>query len=141
MSRPVTGEPWGPSHQHMEPPFKHRHPVLELTGLFLGLLLVLFFLGLARLVLRSIPASLIGWTIAAIVGIALLRVLLGLVFSALTRTRGAPSSTRRLARESRRARAGTSRRRWRVPRRQRGRRVGDGRPAERGDDPRPTTQR
>jgi type IV secretion system protein VirD4 len=85
VSRPVIDKSWGPSHQHMEPPFKHRHPVADLAGLFFGVLLVLFFLGLARMMLRSVSAGLIGWTIAAITVLTVLRVLLGFVGSALTR--------------------------------------------------------
>lgn len=84
MSR-RAGESWGPSHQHIEPPFRRRsHPI---AGVLVGIPFLLFFLDLLRIVLGFSGdfGTLIAWTLAALVALLGLRVGLLFVLSAVTR--------------------------------------------------------
>ena len=87
----VEGEPWGPSHQRMEPPFQRRHPFASCFGVVFSFLLLLFFVGFARAVLNLKSGSTISWTIGAVVVLVVGRLLLMIVLGVFTRTRRTPS--------------------------------------------------
>ncbi len=86
MSRRISEQSWGPSHQHMDPPFRRRHPV---AGVLIGVPLLFMFVDLLRIALGFGGGfgSLLGWTIRAVIVLALLRFGSMLVMSVLTRER------------------------------------------------------
>jgi type IV secretion system protein VirD4 len=83
MSRAIQNNPWGPSHQRMEPPFR---PGSSIVSSVLGVVGVLIMLSIARIGFDPGGGSLIGWTIKAVIVLAVLRVVLTLVMGVLTRT-------------------------------------------------------
>ena len=80
---------WGPSHQDMEPPFRSRSSILSSLA---GLVGVLILLSIARTAFDPVGGSVIGWTVKAVIVLAVLRVVLTLVMGVLTRT--PPTTTR-----------------------------------------------
>jgi type IV secretion system protein VirD4 len=97
MSRWIDEEPWGPEHQYMEPPFRRRHPLASCLGWLFALLLLFFLVGLFRVTFGLGSSDPIGWTIAAVIALVLLRVLLMLAVALFTRSprppRREPAST------------------------------------------------
>jgi hypothetical protein len=87
MSRRPGEEPWGPTHQYMEPPFKRRHPLASCFGALLTLFLLFFIVGFVRIALGLGSGNAIGWTIGVVIVLFLGRVLLMLGVGVLTRTR------------------------------------------------------
>jgi len=97
MSRWFEREPWGPTHQRMEPPFRRRHPFAALFGGLLALLLLFFLVGIARAALGLGSGDAIGWTIGVLIGLGVLRVALTLGVGVLTRTPRTPTRPAALA--------------------------------------------
>jgi type IV secretion system protein VirD4 len=90
MSRGVSEGPWGPSHQHMEPPSRRGSSLA--AGLASGVCL-LFLLEFLRAATGFGAESLGAWTVKAVIALVLVRVLSMFGVAALTRV--PPASTRR----------------------------------------------
>src|SRR5450759_4645851 len=88
MREMTNGRLWGPTHQHMEPPFPFRkaHPVASCFGGLLALFVLFFLVGVVRLMLGLGSGDPIGWTIGAVIVLVAARVLLTLGVALFTRT-------------------------------------------------------
>src|ERR1035438_2643857 len=86
MSRRSEEESWGPTHQHMEPPFRRRHPFAAFFGGLLALFVLYVVVGLVRLMLGLGTGNPIRWTLGAVIVLAVFRLLLTLGVGVLTRT-------------------------------------------------------
>jgi type IV secretion system protein VirD4 len=78
---------WGPSHQHLPPPFS-RKP--SLIGSLAGLVAVLALLSLVRALIDPTGAGLIDWTLGGVLIVLGARALLMLAVAATTRTPRSP---------------------------------------------------
>ncbi|HEY7932971.1 MAG TPA: type IV secretory system conjugative DNA transfer family protein [Solirubrobacteraceae bacterium] len=83
MSRALSNQSWGPSHQDMEPPFRGRSSILSSV---VGVVGVLILLSITRIAFDPGGGSVIGWAIKAVIALAILRAVLMLVMGVLTRT-------------------------------------------------------
>ncbi len=86
MSRRSSGQPWGPTHQRMEPPFRRRHPFASCFGAVLAFALVFILVNGVRIALGLGTGNPYRWTIAVMIGLGISRVLLTLGVGALART-------------------------------------------------------
>ena len=91
MSRRTIDEPWGPSHQDMEPPFRRRHPVASCLGGLLAFLLLLFLVAFVRVVLGLGSGNVFAWTIGAVIVLGAARLLLTFGVALFTRTPRTPA--------------------------------------------------
>jgi len=71
VSRDIRGRSWGPTHQHIDPPFTRRHPLRTAAGVLVG---------------SGAASGLLAWTIGAILVLAAARLGLTLAVAALTST-------------------------------------------------------
>jgi type IV secretion system protein VirD4 len=90
MSSGRSGRSWGPSHQHMEPPFKRKHSLAaRAAAVLIGVPLFLFLADSMRLSLGFAGdlGGLFAWIVGAVIVLVALRLGLMLVMGVLTRPR------------------------------------------------------
>ncbi len=88
MSSSRDGRPWGPTHQYIDPPFRHGHSLAaRVAGVIFGIPLLLCVVDVARLALGfgGNLGGLFHWTLRALVVLVALRVGSMLAMSILTR--------------------------------------------------------
>ena len=86
MSRRRREQPWGPTHQWMEPPFRRRRPFASCLGAVLAFVFLFFLVNVVRGALGLGTGNQVRWTIAVVIGLGVFRVLLTLGVGALART-------------------------------------------------------
>jgi type IV secretion system protein VirD4 len=83
MSRGMSDQLWGPSHQRMEPPFRRASSIVSSV---VGVVGVLVLLSITRIAFDPGGGSVIGWAIKAVIALAIFRVALMFIVGLLTRT-------------------------------------------------------
>jgi type IV secretion system protein VirD4 len=86
VSRRSSEQPWGPTHQRMEPPFRCGRPFASCFGAVLAFVLVFILVNGVRIALGLGTGNPYRWTIAVLIGLGVLRVLLTLGVGTLART-------------------------------------------------------
>jgi type IV secretion system protein VirD4 len=97
LEEEIEEDAWGPSHQHMEPPFQRRHPVASCLGAGFAFVLFFFVVGVIRIALNLKSGSTISWTIGAAIVLVVGRLLLMLGVGIFTRTPRTPTHPAPLA--------------------------------------------
>jgi type IV secretion system protein VirD4 len=98
MSSGRSRRSWGPSHQHLEPPFRRKHSfAARVAGVVIGAPLLLMLLDTLRLALGfgGDLGGLFPWIAGALIALVAVRVVLMLVMSVLTRPPRVPRPARR----------------------------------------------
>ena len=78
MPRRMSDEQWGPTHQHMDPPFRRGPSLGSIVAGIVGWAFLLFLLGVLRIMVGLGSDHTIAWLIGAVIVLAVCRVLLAL---------------------------------------------------------------